>query len=238
MHQIMRRRYVWLFCALLVFFVVVAVTRQLRLGGLEASLTIVEVFAFVIVIGGVAFSISRSRAGKFVTLMLGVPAILLWFAHLFWVNWPLEFVRCLFGAAFLSYAIVLMLLEVFHAKRVTGNILCASMCGYVLLGVVWAYGYSMICILDPNAFLSPVHGPLPLEIRMGSGNSVEGLYFSFTTLTTLGYGDIVPTGPIARAVVCLEAIVGQLYLAVLIARMVGLHIVHELSPEHGEHKPK
>ena len=55
-------------------------------------------------------------------------------------------------------------------------------------------------------------------------------YFSFVTMTTLGYGDIVPTVPFARVVATLQAVVGQMYLTALVARLVGLHIAHTNSP--------
>jgi voltage-gated potassium channel Kch len=61
-----------------------------------------------------------------------------------------------------------------------------------------------------------------------SGSSFANfIYYSFVTLTTLGYGDIVPVSPHARALSSLEAVIGQLFIAVLIARLVGMHIVHE-----------
>ena len=75
------------------------------------------------------------------------------------------------------------------------------------------------------------HGglPGPRLPSIWTGSSTHGaqmVYYSFVTLTTLGYGDIVPIAPSARALATLEAITGQLYLTVLVARLVGLHITH------------
>jgi hypothetical protein len=67
-------------------------------------------------------------------------------------------------------------------------------------------------------------------MRVGRGDTAV-LYFSFATLTTLGYGDIVPTSPISRMLASIEAITGQLYLAVLVARLVGMHIVDSTGQE-------
>ena len=61
-------------------------------------------------------------------------------------------------------------------------------------------------------------------MRFGGGQSIFPIYYSFVTLTTLGYGDIVPTSAIARMFSAIEAVTGQLYLAVLVAQLVGLHI--------------
>jgi voltage-gated potassium channel Kch len=65
--------------------------------------------------------------------------------------------------------------------------------------------------------------------RFGRGTSTHVLYFSFTTLTTLGYGDIVPVSPIARALTSTEAITGPIYLAVLVVRLVGLNIAESMG---------
>jgi hypothetical protein len=103
--------------------------------------------------------------------------------------------------------------------------------------------YSVVDVLDPNAFTWTVTAGVPrLSFRVGNGDSGV-LYFSFATLTTLGYGDIVPTTPISRMLASVEAITGQLYLAVLVARLVGLHIAESLDqgasnkPSEGKKDP-
>ena len=70
---------------------------------------------------------------------------------------------------------------------------------------------------------------VPGSFRYGQDRTLTGpemIYYSFITLTTLGYGDIVPVSPSARSLATLEALTGQLYLTVLVARLVGLHITH------------
>ncbi len=91
--------------------------------------------------------------------------------------------------------------------------LCAAMSAYVLLGVMWAAVYSVLHALDPGAFnLSPQDAEAPWNAL---------LYFSFVTLTTLGYGDILPVSSLARAWAGVEAMTGTVYLAVLVAHLVG-----------------
>jgi len=66
-------------------------------------------------------------------------------------------------------------------------------------------------------------------MRFGSEKSVTPLYFSYTTMTTLGYGDLVPHAPIARMLTSIQAVTGQIYLAVLVARLVGMQIAESRS---------
>ena len=85
---------------------------------------------------------------------------------------------------------------------------------YLLLGFTWAQAYELVALWHPGAFAGAVEGTgfKPLT------------YYSFVTLTTMGYGDIMPVHPLARALAVLEALTGQLYLAILLARLVSLGI--------------
>jgi hypothetical protein len=128
----------------------------------------------------------------------------------------------------LGYAIYVILLHIFGTRRVTFNTVCASLCIYVFLALIWAMAYSAIAQLDPGAFTYTVAGKELPPFRVDRGDTAA-LYFSFSTLTTLGYGDIVPTSPISRLLTSVEAVTGQLYLAVLVARLVGLHIAGSME---------
>jgi hypothetical protein len=90
--------------------------------------------------------------------------------------------------------------------------------------------YSILDHLNPAALRTSIRtDESAFLLRIGSGRSTAVLYFSFATLTTLGYCDIVPVSPLARTLATLEAITGQLYLAVLVARLVGIHIAESLE---------
>lgn len=101
------------------------------------------------------------------------------------------------------------------ARSVDAEVLCAAISAYVLIGIAWAVAYTMLEALQPGAFA------LSAEDAGQPWNAL--LYYSFTTLTTLGYGDVLPTLPVARAWAVVEAITGTLYLAVLIARLVSAY---------------
>jgi hypothetical protein len=86
-----------------------------------------------------------------------------------------------------------------------------------MAGLVWADAYQLVMLYVPHAFA----GISTLE---GAVDRSSWVYFSFATLTTVGYGDIVPVAPIARSLSNLEALIGQLYPAIVLARLVSLQV--------------
>lgn len=135
--------------------------------------------------------------------------------------WTLGYV--FFAIIFMLYILYHLLRFVVIAKRVSGDLIFASLCVYLLIGVIWAYIYMMMELVTPEAF------SIDIDIQYGySALMRELLYYSYVTLTTLGYGDITPGTSIARSWAAMEAIVGQLYLAVIVARLMGLYIAAEL----------
>jgi hypothetical protein len=114
--------------------------------------------------------------------------------------------------------IVHLLRFILRAPRVDAEVLSAGIATYLLLGLTWAVLYLIVGFLEPQAF------SLPASVAAGKGfDAFNALYFSLVTLTTMGYGDIAPAAPVTRMLAALEAVVGVLYLAVLIARLVTLY---------------
>jgi hypothetical protein len=100
-----------------------------------------------------------------------------------------------------------------------------SVAVYLLLGIIWAVCYEILELLEPGSF--GVFG------KKGEAAISQLAYFSFTTLTTLGLGEIVPIRPLARSFVVLEALVGQLFPVLLIARLVAMQIdYHQRNRPH------
>lgn len=102
--------------------------------------------------------------------------------------------------------------------EVTVDTLCRAVSAYLLLGITWMGLYALLLQLDPQALSSS-----PGLLADGTFGGNDLLYFSFTTLTTLGYGDILPNSPIARSLVIMESVLGPLYLSILIAHLVALY---------------
>jgi len=121
-----------------------------------------------------------------------------------------------------AFFCVAILSYVLRSGRVTSDKIFAAICVYMLLGYGWSFVYSILLELQPGSFVST--GELGRNDYIG--RMLQLRYFSFMTLTTVGYGDIVPHSPAARTTAILEAVMGQFYLVALVGRLVGSHIVH------------
>ncbi|HEY5705100.1 MAG TPA: ion channel [Terrimicrobiaceae bacterium] len=134
--------------------------------------------------------------------------------------------------AFLMYVIFVVVKVVFRASLVDVNILCGAASLYLMIGVLIGFIYSLIELLIPGSFtIVEVAGratPDPAKVHAG-----WLIYFSLTTLTTVSLGDILPSTDIARSMVVLEAILGQILIVLMMARLVGLHVAQATSP-HGK----
>lgn len=112
---------------------------------------------------------------------------------------------------FLILSIILMLQKLFENSKVTIDTIVGGICVFLLIGDLWFLFYSSIHLFHPNAFRS-------------AGETIQTfdlLYFSFTTLTTVGYGDVTPVSQLAKVVANFEAIIGVIYPAIFISRLVG-----------------
>jgi hypothetical protein len=120
------------------------------------------------------------------------------------------------GALFLLIAHWMM-----RAAQINAEVLCAALCGYLLLGIFWAVLYSILIAIRQKWF--PLHPSAFLSTTASEFEPRDLLYFSYMTLTTTGYGDIVPRGSEVRMFAVLEAMVGLFYNTIIIARFVGLY---------------
>ena len=122
-----------------------------------------------------------------------------------------------------AYTTVFVLRSVLRSDRVTGDTLCGAIAVYLLMGLTWSFAHLLLQHLRPGSYRVVAGG-------MRSADSLELLYFSYVTLATLGYGDVVPITDGARSLAVLEALGGTVYLAILVARLIGLHLAHSGAP--------
>jgi predicted lysophospholipase L1 biosynthesis ABC-type transport system permease subunit len=129
---------------------------------------------------------------------------------------------------FLLYIAVVILNKVFSARRVTLDTIAGALCTYLLIGLAAAFVYRAMFEIRPHSFLvAPGSAGRMFESDSNSRPQLmHFVYYSFTTLTTTGFGDITPASGPSRMVSLLEAIAGQFFLAVLIARLVSLELLH------------
>jgi len=162
------------------------------------------------------YAVSEKRLDAVIAILLGVPKL----ATMWWLYFSthslLFLFDSIFGFIFLAYIIVLILRHIFRQEDVTLEIIYGAIVVYILIGLMWVFLYKFTGYFHPGSFF--FSDALAGETRKAL------YYYSFVTLTTLGYGDISPVSGPARSLAMLEAIVGQMYIAVLIARLVGMHI--------------
>jgi hypothetical protein len=150
-----------------------------------------------------------------------------------WVNYfrpDLAPPEIFLGAAvlFTGYVVLHLFSFILRAPRVNLEILCTAAANYLMLGLLWSFGYLLVASVDPEAF-DIIYGAASVHVMRG-GNS---LYFSFSTLCTVAYGDIVPVSGVARMLAVMEAVVGMFYMTMLIARLVALYSSETRSDEAG-----
>jgi hypothetical protein len=211
-----------LLIALVLLFVLTPFIEDLpHAKAVEAVLVTLVYLSGVLAVGG-------RRRTLLIAALLAIPAIGgKWLNHL----QPQVFPPHLFlsgGIALLVFVIINILRFILRAPRVDSEVLCASIAAYLSLGLLWALAYHLIASLNPGAFAINV-SQLPSQ----SMNGFASFYFSFTTLTTLGYGDITPVSRAARMLASLEAVTGTLYIAILIARLVAIYS----SPKSDSREP-
>ena len=123
---------------------------------------------------------------------------------------------------FLLVAIAHTMKQVALGNEISVNRLVGAVCVYLLLGAIWGLAYSVLELAVPGSFAG-------FDAWKHRGWDSEWLYFSFVTMTTLGYGDLLPISATARAMAYLQAVFGQFYIAVLVAGLVSAYISHRQS---------
>ncbi len=180
--------------------------------GLPGRFLVDAIFSLILVSGAAAVR-DRPRT-KLIVSVIAVAALLVrWASYLFpaaglAVSREISTLVSLAALTWVTLALVLRRGPV-TIRRIEGAIAV-----YLLLGFIWAQAYELVALWHPGAFVGSV------EVR----GSSPWTYYSFVTLTTTGYGDVRPVHPLARALAVLEALTGQLYLAILLARLVSLEI--------------
>ncbi len=203
---------VQLLIALALFFIWAPFVEEIEGGELIVS----GLFSLVLLAGIVAVA-DRKRV-LVIAIVLAIPAIAgRWINH-FRPDLIPPAVFLAGGLVLIAFVIATLLRFVLRAPSVNTEVLCASISAYLMLGLMWTMAYWLVDQLTPG-------GAFSFNTNTGahSMSGFTGFYFSFITLSTVGYGDITPVSRLARWLAAMEAMTGLLYVAVLIARLVSLY---------------
>ncbi len=163
-----------------------------------------------------AYSISRNKVLLATAIALALPAIAsTWLKPFVKAQW-FAIAAGLCDVAFITTVTVAILVYIFRQKDINGDVIAGAIVVYLLMAVMWSQIYVVLEIAQPGSFNFPA----------GARDSTPALlrYFSLVTITTVGYGDITPATHAARAFANLESVVGQLYLVIQVAWLVGMHV--------------
>lgn len=206
-------RYLMLLLALLILLIGIPLADQFASGGRPLART--ALFSAMLLIGALSlpsgsntFRIGMAFAVAGIVLNIAahnIPGVSLFGYSLV----------CTFG--FLLVTVVSTLRDVTFDQRISIDRLIGAICVYLLLGLLWAISYSLIEIGAPGSFNG-------IELATDGSWHSGWLYFSFVTMTTLGYGDVSPITPLARLLAYMQATVGLFYIAILVAGLVGAYV--------------
>ena len=218
-------RFLFLLISIILWFVL-----RPFLDGLTHLTPLMDLFVTLILLSGV-FALIQNRGVFIFGLIFALFTLFTrWILHLMHIS-SLDMINQILSILFMGFIVGIILSSLFREEEITSDIIMAAICGYFLIGLLWNNVYHLLAILEPGAFQFS-HTP--------GSRGEDFTYYSFVTLTTLGYGDITPVTDPARSLSLLEAVTGQLYLAVLVARLVGIHIAQsrEKKPRPSAEKGK
>lgn len=200
---------------------------------------LLEDFAYGVLIESVLLSLVLFSAllaigGRRSTLVLGsvlvIPALAGKWANYFRPDQVPPEIFLGASVLFTGYVVVHLFFFILRAPRVNMEVLCTAVANYLMLAFLWAFGYTLVAGVNPHAFVVTYGDTSVGHVMRG----VNSLYFSFATLCTVGYGDIVPVSNVARLLAVMEAVVGMFYTTMLIARLVALYSTENRPDEEGK----
>jgi len=204
-----RRRFVILFVLLLALILVTPLVE-----GFVKLHIIWNIFLTGIFVSAV-YAISEKKRRVYIASLLALPMLVsVWSRYFVESNYVLV-VGTLCGVVFFAYMIVNILLFIYKQDEVTRDLITGAAVVYLLMAIMWVFIYRVVEIAHPGSFTittTQIH------------DQMRFIYFSLVTITTLGYGDIVPTTNLARSLATLEAVIGQLYLMTTVAWLVGVRV--------------
>ena len=225
-------RFLILLCALVLMLLAAPFARELDIRDRPTYGSLMILVVFSILIAAAVFAASEKRNAVVITIILTASSIILQALFITTKSKALILANLILEIVVIGYVVIVILKHIFTRNRVTVDTISAALCSYLLIGFLWALVYFMYELLMPGSFSpSPImEGQVSLA-KIGDVPTMFQLYlyYSLVTLTTLGYGDVIPISPTMRMCAAIEAFMGQIFIAVLVARLVALQIFHAVD---------
>jgi len=178
--------------------------------------TLIEAILLTFMLASAVLAVSERRSTLIAAMSLALLAITGRWLHHFRPDFSPPAIYLSTGLVLLTFVLVQYLRYILRAPIVTFTVLCAAVSTYLMVGLLWAMAYTLVASVQPESF---AFNSQPGAVMTG----FNSFYFSFVTLSTVGYGDIVPISKPARMLAAMEATTGTLYVAMLIARLVSMY---------------
>ena len=221
---IFRYRFLYLLVFILMLIAIQPLDEAIGLFGIVLDLVITAILVSAI------YAISQKRIHIVFGILLAFPMLVsVWSSSFVEILW-LEIAGSLCGIVFFVFIIVTILVFIFRQDEVSIDLIAGAAVVYLLMATMWAYAYRVIEMISPGSF------------SFAQSQSAEShspfLYYSYVTITTLGYGDIAPVSTTAKSCAILEAVVGQLYLVITVAWLVGAHISQSMGRKSNRNRKR
>ena len=215
---IFRGRFLYLLFLILMLIAIQPLEEAIGKFSMLLDLIVTAIFVSAI------YAISQERNFRIIGVFLAVPTLLsVWSTHFFNITW-LQISGNLCGIAFFAFIIITVLSFIFSQDEITIDQIAGAAVVYLLMAIMWIYVYRVIEMINPGSFY--------IAQGQSTGQPTSFLYYSFVTITTLGYGDIFPVSTAAKSCAILEAVIGQLYLVITVAWLVGAHISQSIEKKY------
>ena len=211
-----KKRFLVLLCLILGLLVIVPILQRFIDIRIFVDIFLTAIFLSMVY----TFSYNKVHviAGVFLAIVMLAS---LWLQYLDPNQWIMP-VGMLAGVVFVLMVIASIINLILQSEDVCREVIYAAILLYLLAALLWAFIYTFLELVDPASF--------NVELDHSDGYLTVFQYYSFVTITTLGYGDITPVTDVAKAFSVLEAVIGQLYLVVAVAWLVGMHVSSKSKP--------
>jgi len=221
-----RRFTFFLFALIFLFFVYLPLTPPLPVEPFDLM-----VYALLL---SAVYAVSGQRRSFIIAVVLAIPSFVI--ISLVDLQDPQSTLAAIVAIAavmiFVAYVTWVLMRRVFSEGTVTLHVISGAFCIYLLLGFLWTMAYGMVEVVAPGSFrLSSPDGALDPG-RLTTDTIATLHYFSFITITTAGYGDVTPVNSVARSLAVLESVTNQIFLAVMVASLVGRYTAQFLSRDN------